>query len=269
MTRIVPPTIAVALLGAASLSSPERSAAAAAFAPSPPSFGAAAVGRARARGGASSLGEANTLEGRTIADGGAIRPLSNFILVRVADIQDKTESGILLSKTAKIEKTEGRVVSVGPGKVHQDSGLPFEMPVSEGDGVVYGKYDGTMVEYNGDRHALIRDDDVLVKYEGEKLTVDGVGVCNENVLVLADETEDETSGGLLLAAPGKDSAESRPSTGTVVKVGPGKMAADGTRMAMTVEEGDRVKFRDFAGYEVDIEGKEYSVVKMPEILAKF
>mmetsp|Transcript_20076 Transcript_20076/g.58073 ORF Transcript_20076/g.58073 Transcript_20076/m.58073 type:complete len:256 (-) Transcript_20076:259-1026(-) len=255
MTRSLFPTVA-ALLGAAALSSGQCYA----FAPSP-AFG----GSSRT---SSALSEANTLEGRTLVDGGALRPVNNFILVRVADVQDKTDSGILLSKTAKIEKTEGKVVAVGEGKTHPDSGIPFPMPVQEGDGVVYGKYDGTIVEYNGHRHALIRDDDILVKYEGEKLTVEGVDVCNENVLVLADEADEETSGGLVLAAS-KDSPDSRPSTGTVVKVGPGRMAADGSRMPMTVEVGDRVKFRDFAGYEADIEGKEYSVVKMPEIQAKF
>lgn len=213
--------------------------------------------------------QAKTLEGRTLSDSGALKPCTNFLLVKVNAAVDTTDSGILLSSAAKIEKTEGRVISVGPGKTHPDSGQIVPMPVEEGDGVVYGQFDGTILDYDGNKHALIRDDDILVKYSGEKLTVEGVNVCNENVLVLADETDEETSGGLLLAAPSKDGPEARPSTGTVVKVGPGRMASDGTRIAMTVQEGDRVKFRDFAGFEADIEGREYSVVKMPEILAKF
>ena len=48
-----------------------------------------------ARSSASSL--AATLEGRQIADGGALKPVNNFVLVRVAEIQDKTDSGILLT----------------------------------------------------------------------------------------------------------------------------------------------------------------------------
>jgi len=212
---------------------------------------------------------ANTLEGRIIADGGSVVPLNNFLLVKVADIQDETDSGILLTNTAKIVKTEGTVVSVGPGRTHGDSGLYYEIPVSPGDGVVYGKYDGTVLDYGGSRHALIRDDDILVKFSGDKLTVESADVCNESILILGNERGDQTAGGLLLAAPKKGDAASRPSTGKVIKVGSGKMAADGTRMSMPVEVGDQVKFRDFAGNEVDIDGKEYSVVKMTDILAKF
>jgi len=64
-------------------------------------------------------------------------------------------------------------------------------------------------------------------------------------------------------------SENKPSTGEVVKVGPGKMASSGTRMPMDVAPGDMVKYRDYAGNEVEIEGKEYSVVKMVDVLAKY
>ena len=64
------------------------------------------------------------------------------------------------------------------------------------------------------------------------------------------------------------SKQSRASTGTVVKVGPGKMAGDGTPLPMDVTIGEKVKFVDFAGNNVEIEGEEYSVVKIAEVLAK-
>ena len=47
------------------------------------------------------------------------------------------------------------------------------------------------------------------------------------------------------------------------------MASNGELMTMDVSPGDMIKFRDFAGNEVEIEGKEYSVVKMVDILAKY
>jgi chaperonin GroES len=47
------------------------------------------------------------------------------------------------------------------------------------------------------------------------------------------------------------------------------MASNGEIMRVDISEGDMVKFRDFAGNEVMIEGEEYSVVRMPDILAKF
>jgi chaperonin GroES len=206
---------------------------------------------------------ATTLDGRKIL--GDVKPLNNFVLVRIADAKEKTEGGILLTGKAKIKKTEGIVSAVGPGRTHQDSGVVFDMPVNVGEGVVYGKYDGTEIDINGAKHVLIREDDVLVKFVGE-LTLDTVETVRDNVLVYAEKDESETEGGILIA---KSSKESKPSTGSVAKVGPGKMASDGSLMAMDVAFGDMVKFRDFAGMEVEIEGKEYSVVKMADILAKF
>mmetsp|Transcript_6163 Transcript_6163/g.13548 ORF Transcript_6163/g.13548 Transcript_6163/m.13548 type:complete len:246 (+) Transcript_6163:97-834(+) len=208
-----------------------------------------------------------TIEGRQISEGGMLKPTNNFILVKVAEIQDKTDSGILLTGSAKIQKTEGEVIAVGPGKTHPESGKIVPMPVDEGEGVVYGEYDGIEIEYNGDRHTLIRDDNVLVKFKGDTLTKDSVEATGDNVLVQVETKDEETSGGLVIAKSKNDN--SRPSTGTVVSVGPGKMASDGTLMPMTVAVGDRVKFTDFAGNEVQIGEDEFSVVKMADVLAKF
>ena len=209
--------------------------------------------------------QATKLDGRTIQ--GEIAPLNNFLLVKIADIKDQTDGGILLTGKAKVKKTEGRVVSVGPGKTHPDSGVVFDMPVSSGEGVVYGKYDGTEIDLDGQKHILIRDDDILVKFQGDELTMDSVDVTRDSVLVFVEKKETATEGGILIASTSK--SEMRPSTGKVVKVGPGRIAANGELMPMEVEEGDMVKFRDFAGNEVNIGGDEFSVVRMSDILAKF
>lgn len=209
--------------------------------------------------------KAQTLEGWKVD--GKIKPVNNFILIKKAEDQKQTEAGILLSKTAKIVKTEGTVVEVGPGKLHPESGRPFPMPVVEGDSVIYGKYDGTELKIDGSTHCLIRDDDILVKFKGGPLTEENVEVVNDCVLVFVETRESETSGGLFLASTGDD--QKRPSTGVVVKVGPGRMAASGDLIPMNVQVGDNVKFLDFAGNEIKIGDKEYSVVRMPEILAKF
>lgn len=141
------------------------------------------------------------------------------------------------------------------------------MPVVPGEGVVYGKYDGTEVEYDGDKCTLIQDSDILVKFSGDKLTMDSVDVVSDSVLVKTEANEDQTASGLVIAATTKKGG--KPSTGEVVKVGPGRMASNGEIMTVDISVGDQVKFRDFAGNEVDIEGGEYSVVKMTDILAKF
>jgi len=213
---------------------------------------------------------------------GTVKPVGNFILVKKAEVESQTDTGILLSESSKVVKTEGRVVEVGPGKLHPDSGIPYPTPVSVGDGLIYGKFDGTEISIDGIAHSLIRDDDILVKFDvgggdgdgdGEDATVtvteDNVEAVNEGVLVFVETRELATSGGLLLGSSSSSDGSKRPSTGVVVKVGPGRMAASGDMIPMNVEVGDQVKFMDFAGNEIKIGDKEYSVVKMPEILAKF
>lgn len=205
------------------------------------------------------------VDGRTIE--GDLKPTNNFVLVKIAEAQEQTEGGILLAGKAKIKKTQGTVVSVGPGKTHPDSGAVIGIPVQAGEGVVYGKYDGTEIDLDGAKHTLIRDDDILVKFTGSDLKIETADVVRDNVLVYVEKKEISTEGGILIAKSSK--SESRPSTGKVVKVGPGRYSTNGELMAMEVEEGDMVKFRDFAGNEVNIGGEEYSVVKMVDILAKF
>lgn len=208
--------------------------------------------------------QATNLEGWKID--GHVKPLSNFILIQKAEEASESEGGILFSNSAKVKKTQGKVVSVGPGKVHPDSGIPFPMPVSEGDNVIYGQYDGTEVSIDGVTHSLIRDDDILVKYTGDELTTDSVSAVNEGVLVFVETKETATSSGLILST-GDDNK--RPSTGSVVSVGPGRMGSDGNMLPMNVAVGDQVKFLDYAGNEVKIGDDDYSLVKMPEIIAKF
>ena len=205
------------------------------------------------------------LEGRKI--GGEVKPVNNFVLVKIVGDKTATDDGILLTGSAKVVKTQGTVISVGPGRTHEETGRVFDINLNEGEGVVYGEYDGTEIDLNGEPHMLIRDINVLIKYTGDKITLDSVEVLNDSVLVRLDDDEQSTAGGVILAA--SSSKQSKPSTGTVVKVGPGKMAGDGALLPMNVAIGERVKFMDFAGNNVEIEGEEYSVVKMEEVLAKF
>jgi chaperonin GroES len=205
------------------------------------------------------------VDGRTVD--GEVKPTNNFILIKKAAAIEKTGGGILLTGKAKVAKTEGTVISVGPGKTHPETGAVFDMPVSPGEGVVYGKYDGTEIDIDGVKHTLIRDDDVLVKFTGGELTMESADVVRDAVLVYVETKESSTEGGILIAKSSK--SESRPSIGKVVKAGTGRFAANGEKMEMEVQAGDYVKFRDFAGNEVEIDGEEYSVVRMADILAKY
>ena len=195
------------------------------------------------------------------------RPLADRVLVRRTDEEQTTEGGIVLPGSAAEKPSQGEVVAVGPGRTHQESGLLFPMPVVAGEGVVYGKYDGTEIDYESGKHTLIQDTDILVKFTGDELTLESADVVSDNVLVKVDAAEEETASGLVIAATAKKG--SKPSTGKVVKVGPGRMAANGEIMTVDIAVDDYVKFRDFAGNEVQISGEEYAVVRMTDILAKF
>lgn len=201
------------------------------------------------------------VDGTSVEGATEVKAAGNFLLVKVADAIEELEGGILLSGKARIQKTEGTVISIGPGKTHPETGEPFEIPVKPGDGVVYGQYDGTEIEIDGTKHALIRDEDILVTYSGPELTLESCDVIRDSVLVYVEQKERLSEGGLVLTKSSK--SENKPSTGKVVKVGPGVFDN------MAVTEGDNVKFRDFMGNDIEVDGEEYSVVKMADILARF
>jgi chaperonin GroES len=205
------------------------------------------------------------VDGKTVEK--EVKPTNNFILVKKPGAVDMTEGGIILTGKSREKKTEGVVVLVGPGKIHPETGAVIEMPVSAGELVVYGKFDGTEIVIDGVKHNMIQDTDIIVKFKGDKLTIDSAEVIRDGVLVYI-EPEDSSSGSGILIAQSKKS-ERKPSIGKVVKVGPGRLATNGKRMEMEVEVGDFIKFREFASRQVEIEEEEYSVVRMADILAKY
>ena len=89
-----------------------------------------------------------------------LRPLSDRVIVKQSEAEEKTKSGILLPDTAKEKPTKGKVVAVGPGKL-DDKGKPMELGIRAGDTVYYGKYSGTDVEVDGEKFVILRESDVL------------------------------------------------------------------------------------------------------------
>jgi chaperonin GroES len=89
-----------------------------------------------------------------------IRPLQDRILVKRIDEEDKSKGGIIIPDSAKEKPQEGRVVSVGSGRVSED-GTVRPLDVKKGDKVLFGKYGGTEVVVDGEEHLIIREDDIL------------------------------------------------------------------------------------------------------------
>ncbi len=89
-----------------------------------------------------------------------IRPLQDRILVKRIDDEEKTKGGIIIPDTAKEKPQEGKVISVGKGKVSEDGKLQ-KLDVKKGDKVLFSKYAGTEINIEGEEHLIIREDDVL------------------------------------------------------------------------------------------------------------
>lgn len=89
-----------------------------------------------------------------------IRPLNDRLLVKRLEEEAKTAGGIIIPDTAKEKPAEGRVVSVGPGKL-SDKGERVALQVKEGDRVLFSKYGGTDVKLDGDDYLIMREDDIL------------------------------------------------------------------------------------------------------------
>ena len=89
-----------------------------------------------------------------------LKPLSDRVVVRANDAEEKTASGIILPDTAKEKPQIGIIVSVGPGKMN-DSGSLVKMTLKKNDKVLYGKYSGTEVNIDGEDLLIMRESDIL------------------------------------------------------------------------------------------------------------
>lgn len=83
----------------------------------------------------------------------------------------------------------------------------------------------------------------------------------DRVVVRPQAAEEKTSGGLIIP----DTAKEKPQKGIVVAVGPGKVE-NGTKIDMTVNDGDVVLYGKYAGTEVTIDGEDVLIMRESDIL---
>ncbi|MHB1614248.1 MAG: co-chaperone GroES [Actinomycetes bacterium] len=93
----------------------------------------------------------------------SIKPLEDRILVKPLDAEQTTASGLVIPDTAKEKPQEGEVFAVGPGRFEDGTRLPMDVKV--GDKVVYSKYGGTEVKYDGEEYLILSARDVLAVIE--------------------------------------------------------------------------------------------------------
>jgi chaperonin GroES len=89
-----------------------------------------------------------------------VKPLEDRVLVKPAEQDTKTESGIYLPENSKERPIKGSVVAVGPGK-RLDNGTVIAPSVKKGDTVVFGKYSGSEVEIKGVKHLIMRESELF------------------------------------------------------------------------------------------------------------
>lgn len=89
-----------------------------------------------------------------------LKPLGDRVVIRVLEQEEKTASGIFLPDTAKEKPSQGEVVAVGPGKV-QDDGKRVALDVKVGDKIIFSKYAGTEVKFEGTKYLIVSERDVL------------------------------------------------------------------------------------------------------------
>lgn len=86
-----------------------------------------------------------------------IQPLADRVLIKAAAAEEKTVGGIIIPDSAKEKPLHGEVLAVGNGTKDE------EMILKPGDQVLYGKYAGTELEFEGEKYLIMRQSDVLAK----------------------------------------------------------------------------------------------------------
>ena len=92
-----------------------------------------------------------------------LKPLSNRVVIKFVEAEEKTQSGIFLTAAAQEKPQIAEVVAVGAGAVVDGKLVPMTLKV--GDKVIVGKYAGTAVKVDGVEYTILSEDDVLAIVE--------------------------------------------------------------------------------------------------------
>lgn len=85
----------------------------------------------------------------------SIKPLADRVIVKPAAAEEKTKGGIIIPDTAQEKPQKGTVMAAGPGKKDEP------VTVKVGDSVLYGKYSGTEINFEGEDYLIMRESDIL------------------------------------------------------------------------------------------------------------
>ena len=89
-----------------------------------------------------------------------VQPLGERILVKRTEAEDRTAGGIVVPDAAKEKPVEGKIISLGTGKLNEKGGKqPFR--VKQGDKILFESFAGTEVKIDGEEYLVMKEDDVL------------------------------------------------------------------------------------------------------------
>ncbi|TXI76217.1 MAG: co-chaperone GroES [Flavobacteriales bacterium] len=88
-----------------------------------------------------------------------VKPLADRVLVEAAAAEETTKGGLYIPDTAKEKPQRGKVIAVGAGRVAED-GKVTPLSVKAGDVILYGKYSGTELSYDGKDYLIMRESDI-------------------------------------------------------------------------------------------------------------
>ncbi|HEY8786279.1 MAG TPA: co-chaperone GroES [Candidatus Limnocylindria bacterium] len=90
-----------------------------------------------------------------------LKPLGSRVVIKALEREEITKSGIVLPDTAKEKPQEGRVLAVGPGDRHPDTGQRIPVDLKEGDRVLFQKYAGTEFKLDDEELLILSEKDIL------------------------------------------------------------------------------------------------------------
>ncbi|XP_047310828.1 20 kDa chaperonin, chloroplastic-like [Impatiens glandulifera] len=190
----------------------------------------------------------------------ALKPLGDRVLVKIKTAEEKTVGGILLPTSAQTKPQGGEVVVVGEGRTIGKNKV--EIDLKTGTQVVYSKYAGTELEFNGSNHLILKEDDIVGILETDD--VKDLKPLNDRVLIKVAVAENKTAGGLLLT----DATKEKPSIGTVIAVGPGPLDEEGKRKPLSVSNGNTVLYSKYAGNDFKgADGSDYITLRASDVMA--
>ncbi|CAI9100773.1 OLC1v1037940C1 [Oldenlandia corymbosa var. corymbosa] len=190
----------------------------------------------------------------------SLKPLGDRVLVKIKVPEEKTIGGILLPTTAQTKPQGGEVVAVGEGRTIGKTKV--DISLKTGSQVVYSKYAGTEVEFDGSSHLILKEDDIVGLLDTDD--VKDMKPLNDRVLIKVAEAEEKTAGGLLLTEATKE----KPSIGTVIAVGPGPLDEEGNRKPLSVSPGNTVLYSKYAGNDFKgSDGSDYIALRASDIMA--